>query len=54
MFKTLFQQTEQIHRMILCYGSHGSKQPIEKLIEGEDKIWIHIAEAYGYVVRFRP
>ena len=27
-FKVLFQQVEQIHRMIPCYATHGSRQLI--------------------------
>ena len=40
--------------MIPCYGSHGNKQPIIKLILEEYKIWVRVTEAYGYVVQFRP
>ena len=50
-FKVLFQQVEQIHRMIPCYATHGSRQLINnKLIQEEYKIWVFVAEAYGYAV----
>ena len=40
--------------MIPCYGTHGNRQRINnKLIQEEYKIWVLIAEAYGYVVQFR-
>ena len=40
--------------MIPCYGSHGNKQLIIKLILEEYKIWGRVTEAYGYAVQFRP
>ena len=41
--------------MITYYWTHGSSQRINnKTIQGEYKIWVLIAEAYGYVVQFRP
>ena len=41
--------------MILCYKTHGSSQRINnKWIQEEYKIWVLIAEAYGYVVQFKP
>ena len=40
--------------MIICCGTHGSRQRInKKLIQDEYKIWTPAAEAYGYVVQFR-
>ena len=39
--------------MIPCYGNHGSNQRINKSIQEECKIWILVAEAYGYVIPFR-
>ena len=39
--------------MIPCYGNHGSNQRINKSIQEECKIWILVAEAYGYVIQFR-
>ena len=41
------------HCMIPCYGNHGSNQRINKSIQEECKIWILVAEAYGYVIQFR-
>ena len=41
--------------MIPCYGTHGSKQRINtKSIQEKYKICIFVAEAYVYVVQFRP
>ena len=54
-FKILFQQVEQTHCMISYYRTHGSKKRINnKSIQEEYKIWVVVAEAYGYVVQFRP
>ena len=54
-FKVLFQQVEQIHRMIPCYATHGNRQLINnKSIQEEYKIWALVAEAYGYAVQSRP
>ena len=39
--------------MIPCYGTHGSRQQIKKTIQEEYKIWVLVAEVYGYVVQFR-
>ena len=40
--------------MIPCCGTHGSRQRINnKSIREEYKIWVLVAEAYGYVVQFR-
>ena len=39
--------------MIPCYGTHGSRQRINKSIQEEHKIWVLVAETYGYVVQFR-
>ena len=39
--------------MIPCYGTHSSNQRINKPIQEECKIWILVAEAYGYVVQLR-
>ena len=40
--------------MIPCYGPHGSRQRINNnLIQEEYKIWVLIAETYGYVFQFR-
>ena len=39
--------------MIPCYRNHGSNQRINKSIQEECKIWILVAEAYGYVIQFR-
>ena len=35
IFKVLFQQVEQIYRMIPCNGTHGSRQRINKSLEEE-------------------
>ena len=41
--------------MIPYYGSHGSTQRINnKSTQKENKIWVLVAEAYDYVVQFRP
>ena len=41
--------------MIPCYRTHGSRYRINiKSIKEEYKIWVLNAEAYGYVVHFRP
>ena len=41
--------------MIPCYGTHGSMQRIiKRSIHKEYKIWVLVAEAYGYVVQFKP
>ena len=41
--------------MILYYGTHGSRQQInKKSIQEEHKIWVLAAEVCGYVVQFRP
>ena len=41
--------------MILCYGTRGSRQQInKKSIQEEYKICVLTEEAYGYVVPFRP
>ena len=41
--------------MIPCYATHGSRQLINnKSIQEEYKIWVLVAEAYGYAVQFRP
>ena len=41
--------------MIPCCGTDGSRQRINnKSIQGEYQIWVLAAEAYGYVVQFRP
>ena len=41
--------------MIPCDGTHCSRQQINsKSIQKEYKIWVLAAEAYGYVVQFRP
>ena len=41
--------------MILYYGTHGSRQRInKKSIQEEHKIWVLAAEVCGYVVQFRP
>ena len=41
--------------MIPCYRTHGSRYRINnKSIHEEYKIWVLNAEAYGYVVHFRP
>ena len=41
--------------MIPCYGTHGSKQRINtKSIQEKYKICVFVAEAYVYVVQFRP
>ena len=54
IFKVLFQQVEQIHRMVPFYGTYGSRQRINnKSIQEEYKIWVLVAEPYGYVVQFR-
>ena len=53
--KVLFQEVEQTHRMIPCYGTHGSRQRINsKSIKEEYIIWVLVTEAYGYVVQIRP
>ena len=40
--------------MIPCHGTDGSRQQINnKLIQEEYKIWVLLAEAYGYAVQFR-
>ena len=53
--KVLFQQVEQNHCMIPCYGTHDSRKEINnKSIQGEYKIWVLVTEAYGYLVQFRP
>ena len=40
--------------MIPCCGIHGSRQQINKtLIQEEYKVWVLVAEAYGYEVQFR-
>ena len=39
--------------IIPCYGTHGSNQQINKSIQEKCKIWILVAEAYGYAVQFR-
>ena len=39
--------------MVPYYGTHDSRKRINsKLIQEEYKIWVLIAEAYGYVVQF--
>ena len=49
-----FNLLEQIHHMIPCYETHGSKQRINnKSIQEKYKIWILVEEAYGFVVQFR-
>ena len=54
VIKVLCKQTEKILCMIPCYGPHGSRQRINNnLIQEEYKIWVLIAETYGYVFRFR-
>ena len=41
--------------MTPCHKTHGSKHQINnKSIQEEYKIWVLVAEAYGYVVQFRP
>ena len=41
--------------MISCYETRNSEQRISsKSIQGEYKIWVLVAEVYGYVVQFRP
>ena len=41
--------------MIPCYGTHGSRQRINnKSIQDDYKIWVLVAEAYGYVIQFEP
>ena len=41
--------------MIPCCITHGSSQQINsKSIQEEYKIWVFVAEEYGYVVQFRP
>ena len=51
-FWVLFQQLEH---MILCYGTHGSRQQINNIsVQEEYKIWVLVAETYGYVVQLRP
>ena len=41
--------------MIPCSGSHASTQQINnKSIQKEYEIWVLVAEAYGYLVQFRP
>ena len=41
--------------MIPCHGTHGSRHRINnKSIQEEYKIWVLVAEAYGYVVQFTP
>ena len=41
--------------MILCYATYGSRQLINnKSIQEEYKIWVLVAEAYGYAVQSRP
>ena len=40
--------------MISFYRTHGSRQRINnKLIQEQYKIWVLIAEVYGFVVQFR-
>ena len=40
--------------MIPCHGTHGSRHQINnKSIQEEYKIWVLVAEAYGYVVQLR-
>ena len=40
--------------MIPCCGIHGSRQQINNtLIQEEYKVWVLVAEAYGYEVQFR-
>ena len=47
-------QVEQIHRMNLCYRTHGCRQRINnKPIREECKIWVVVTEALVYVVQFR-
>ena len=41
--------------MIPCCRIHGSRQQINnKSIQEEYKVWVLVAEAYGYEVQFRP
>ena len=41
--------------MIPCCGIHDSRQQINsKSIQEEYKVWVLVAEAYGYEVQFRP
>ena len=41
--------------MIPCCGIHGSRQQINNnSIQEEYKVWVLVAEAYGYEVQFRP
>ena len=40
--------------MIPCYETHNSGQRMNKSIQEKYKIWVLVAETYGYVVQFRP
>ena len=41
--------------VVPCYGTHGSRQRVnKKSIQEEYKIWVLAAEASSYVVQFRP
>ena len=40
--------------MILCYRTHGSRQRVNKSIQEEYKMEFLVAEAYGYLVHYRP
>ena len=43
---------EQSHCMIPCYGTRGSRNRINnKSIQEKYKIWVLVAEGYGYVVQ---
>ena len=39
--------------MIPCNGTHGNRQRINQSIQEEQKTWVLVAEADGYVVQFR-
>ena len=42
-------------KSIICYGTHdNNRQRINKSNQEEYKIWVLLAEVYGYVVQFRP
>ena len=40
--------------MIPCYRTHGRRQQINQSVQEKYKVWVLVAEAYSYVVQFRP
>ena len=53
-FLKLSYDSNNIHCMIPCYGTHGNRQQINKAIQEEYKICLLAVKRYGYEVQFRP